>query len=78
MYINTPVIINGVSYEEWEIKSVCWLLDSSVLTFHIYYYDRDGGADVLHRQLQYSVGEEVNINELIEQIKLDHRYKLFI
>ena len=78
MYIKTPVIINGVSYEEWEIKSVCWLLDSAILTFNVNYYDNDGGGDILQRQLQYSVGEEVNVNELIEKIKLDHTDKLFI
>jgi hypothetical protein len=78
MYIKTPVKINGVVYEEWEIRSVCWELDKAVLTFNIYYFDRDGGGNVLHRQVEYSVGTDVNINELTDIIKAEHKRNIHI
>jgi hypothetical protein len=78
MYIKTPVKINGVVYEEWEIRSVCWELDKSVLTFNLHYYDKDGAGEVLHRQLEYSVGKDVDINELTDKIKAEHKGNIHI
>jgi len=78
MYIKTPVKVNGVVYKEWEIRSVCWELSKSVLTFNVYYFDNDGGFDVLHRELKYSVGTDVNINELTDLIKAEHKNNIHI
>lgn len=78
MYIKTPVRINGVVYEEWEIKSVCWELDSCILTFTIYYYDKDGAGNILSRNVEYTKCGDVDINELIEEIKAEHKKNIHI
>lgn len=78
MYIKTPVRINGVVYEEWEIKSVCWELDSCILTFDINYYDKDGAGNILHRNVEYTKCGDVDINELIDRIKAEHKRNIHI
>lgn len=78
MYIKQPVRINGVIYEEWEIKSVCWILETCELTFNIFYYDKDGAGDILTRSISKTCCDEVDVNKLIDEIKAEHKRNIHI
>lgn len=72
MWVHKKVIVDGIEYERYHIKRLEWDLDTLIVGMMVLYYDDEDKEAVKIKTHYFNMGEEVDVNKLIEQVKSLH------
>ena len=72
MLVHKQVIIDGVQYEHYQIKKIEWDLDTLNIGVVVIYYDNENKFGSKIKTHYFNVGNNVDVDELIEKVKIIH------
>lgn len=72
MWVHKKTIVDGIEYERYHIKRLEWDLDTLIVGVMVLYHDDENKEAVKIKTHYFNMGEEVDVNKLIEQIKILH------
>lgn len=72
MLVHKKVIVDGVEYEHYQIKKIEWDLDTLNIGVVIIYYDNENKFGSKIKTHYFNVGNNVDVDELIEKVKIIH------
>jgi len=70
--VHKSVIVDGIEYEKYHIKRLEWDLDTLLVGVMVLYYDNENKEAVKIKTHYFNMGHEVDVDKLIEQIKIIH------
>jgi hypothetical protein len=76
MWVHKKTTINNIDYSRYKIKKLEWDLDSLMLGLITFYYIGEDNDPDLIKTHYFKVKGEVDVNELIDKVKLIHYGKI--
>jgi hypothetical protein len=72
MLVHKKVIVDGVEYEHYQIKKIEWDLDTLNIGVVVIYYDNQNKFGSRIKTHYFNLGDEIDVNDLIEKVKIIH------
>jgi hypothetical protein len=72
MLVHKKVIVDGVEYEQYQIKKIEWDLETLIIGVIVIYYDNENKFGSKIKTHYFNVGNEVDVDGLIKQVKQIH------